>query len=205
MGVIEEYRVRAVVDHPNGNMALLTFGRGVAQKVQANFNPAPAALADLIAALALLATAIQNAAEQKGTRKALLAARQAVIDALNDLRAQVEAIARKQPPDVGKATIESAGLRVKKVAVRAKPRLEAQHGPISGTVVLVALAVAKYAMYFWQVSTDQRTWTDCPSSNTFSKTTLVGLTPGTLYYFRFRAQTAKGLGDWSAPVSLIAH
>ena len=72
-------------------------------------------------------------------------------------------------------------------------------------MVLVAKAVGTYAMYFWQVSTDGVHWADCPSSNAKAITTIVGLTPGTLYYFRFRAQTRKGMGDWSPSVSLIAH
>lgn len=41
-----------------------------------------------------------------------------------------------------------------------------------------------------------------PTSNapesTGSKTTITGLTPGQLYYFRFRALTTKGMTDYSA-------
>ena len=35
--------------------------------------------------------------------------------------------------------------------------------------------------------------------------TVTGLTPATVYYFRFRTQTIDGLSEWSAPVSIIAH
>jgi hypothetical protein len=205
MGVINEYRVRAAVGRPKPDPALLTFGQTVSQKVTAGFNPPPPSLAELNGALPAFATAIQDAKTQKGTAAALTEARQGVINALNHVRNDIDAIAQKQPPDQGKATIESAGLKAKKIAVRVKPPLAAKYGGVSGVVVLVALAVAKGAMYFWQVSTDQAHWTDCPSSNTKSMTTLVGLTPGTLYYFRFRAQTRKGMGDWSPSVSLIAH
>jgi hypothetical protein len=34
-------------------------------------------------------------------------------------------------------------------------------------------------------------------------TTVAGLTPGQVYSFRFRAQTRKGLGDYSQVVSLM--
>ncbi len=34
---------------------------------------------------------------------------------------------------------------------------------------------------------------------------LSGLTPGQLYYFRFRAQTRKGPVDYSQIVSLMVH
>ena len=201
------YRVAAVVDRPRADRALLGLGQIVDQKVtgNVNFNPAPAALADLHAALPIFATALQNAATQKGMAGALTAARIAVSDALDHLADQITAGARKQPPEVGAAMIESAGLKVKKVAVRIKLPLAAGYGTVSGTALLVARAVAKVAMYFWQVSTDGVHWTDCPSSNTKSATTITGLTPCTLYYFRFRAQTRKGMGDWSASVSLIAH
>jgi len=205
MGVIREYSVRAAVGRPRAGPPLLLFGQTVAQKVTAGFNPPPPSLAELNAALPVYATALQNAKTQKGTANAVVEARQGVVTALDHVRNDIEAIAQKLPPDQGKSTIERAGLKAKKVAVRSKPALAATYAGVSGAVLLVALAVSKYAMYFWQVSTDQTHWTDCPSSNTKSKTVVVGLTPGTLYYFRFRAQTRKGMGDWSAPVSLIAH
>ena len=34
---------------------------------------------------------------------------------------------------------------------------------------------------------------------------VAGLTPGTLYFFRFRVMTKAGLSAWSTAVSLIVH
>ena len=36
-----------------------------------------------------------------------------------------------------------------------------------------------------------------------ASTTVAGLTPATLYYFRYRAVTKTGLGDWSQILSLL--
>jgi hypothetical protein len=54
------------------------------------------------------------------------------------------------------------------------------------------------------MSLDQKVWSDLPA--TVKASTLVsGLTPATIYYFRFRTLRAAGLSDWSIVVSLIAH
>jgi hypothetical protein len=54
----------------------------------------------------------------------------------------------------------------------------------------------------WQYGTDGKTWTTAPVTLT-AKTTIEGLTPGTLYYFRYRPVTKLGEGDWSAIVTLV--
>ena len=71
-------------------------------------------------------------------------------------------------------------------------------------MLLVARAAAKSAMYFFQVSTDERNWTACPNVMK-AKTMVTGLTVGTTYYFRFQAHTRKGLGDWSMTVSFVVR
>jgi phosphodiesterase/alkaline phosphatase D-like protein len=73
---------------------------------------------------------------------------------------------------------------------------------VSGDAKLVAKAVASRASYEWQYSTDQKTWTDAPTTLQ-SKTDVVGLTPGTAYFFRFRGTTKAGVGDWSQVVSML--
>ena len=102
------------------------------------------------------------------------------------------------------AVILSLGLSVKKVATRTKPELAAKYTGFSSAVLLVALAIEKAGAYFWEHSLDQKTWT-AASETTIGKTTIVGLTPGQVYYFRFRALTNKGKSDYSQVVSLIAH
>ena len=204
MGISSEYRVVAVVDRPKTDGGLLTFGQTVQQKAAATLNPAPASVAALGAALPLFATAISNAKAMKGTKEALTTARQAVVDALNQLKADTQTFARKQPPDVGKQTIAGVGFRVKKVATRTRLPLTVGFGGLMGTALLVAIAAARDATYFWEMSSDQKVWSDLPSTMK-AKTTCTGLTPATVYYFRFRAQTRKAMGDWSTVVSYIAR
>jgi hypothetical protein len=102
------------------------------------------------------------------------------------------------------AIIEGSGYGVAKKPVRSKGQLTAKNGTVPGTVVLLAKALKKRVSYLWQMSTDSKTWTDLPA--TVKATTVVtGLTPATVYYFRFRTLTVTGLSDWSVTVSIIAH
>ncbi len=57
-------------------------------------------------------------------------------------------------------------------------------------------------MYYWEISLDQQSWTSVPETLK-ARATITGLTPGQRYYFRFRAHTRKGLGDYSDVVTLI--
>ena len=113
---------------------------------------------------------------------------------------------RAQAGDAATATamIHSVGLSVRKRIPVKKPPFAAKHVPVSGAVVLVALAAARNAMYWYEYSLDQKTWTSVPQIMR-SKITIAGLTPGSVYYFRFRAQARKEMGDYSQIVSLMAH
>ena len=102
------------------------------------------------------------------------------------------------------AMILSAGLSVRKHTRRPKAALAAKYGAVSSEVRLVALAIAQTAIYFWEYSLDQTTWTSVPQTLK-ARVTLTGLTPAKVYYFRFRAQTRKGMGDYSAVASLLVH
>ena len=58
------------------------------------------------------------------------------------------------------------------------------------------------ASYEWQTSRDGIAWTNMPSTLQ-AKTSLAGLTPGDLVYFRVRAIIKGGAKDWSAAISII--
>lgn len=117
----------------------------------------------------------------------------------------VQGVSDKQPSVAESiAVILSGGLDVRKTSTFKKPELAAKHSGFSGQVVLVALAIAEAGAYFWETSVDQKLWLPAPETKA-SKTLILGLTPGVLYYFRFRALTPKGKGDYSQIVSLIAH
>lgn len=110
-----------------------------------------------------------------------------------------------QAPDAATAVswILSAGLSIRKVPSVLKPPLIARHGQASGEVRLVAHAVAPVALYFWEDSVDQITWTPLPDTM-LAKTVVTGLTPGQVYAFRFRARSRKGMSAYCDPVKLMA-
>jgi hypothetical protein len=102
------------------------------------------------------------------------------------------------------AVIVGAGLDVQKPKSRKKPELAAKYTGISGDVLLAALAIPGAGAYYWEVSVDQKIWSTVPETK-LGKTTVTGLTPGQVYYFRFRALTRKGKTDYSLVVSLMVH
>ena len=70
-------------------------------------------------------------------------------------------------------------------------------------MLLIALAVARATTYYWAWSLDQKSWTSA-ADTTKARTTIAGLEPGSLVYFRCRALATKtGTTDWSQIVSLI--
>lgn len=166
-------------------------------------NPTPT-MAVFGANLVILNTATTAA----GTKaKGLIQARDAkmipVVTNMHQLRAYVQSVADTLPPDQAEALILSAGMSIRKVNPRKKNQIAAKQGSISGLVHLTAAVAASKASYQWQMSTDQKTWTNLPLLFR-TKTTVSGLTPATVYYFRYQATIAKtGTGDWSQVVSLL--
>jgi hypothetical protein len=124
-----------------------------------------------------------------------------VISDLQSLRLYVQHIADAHIAD-GPAIIEGAGMSVKRVGHRNKPILDAQQGPVSGSVRLYAKAMRNRAFYDWEYSPDGVNWLSVPSTLTAS-TDIAGLTPATTWFFRFRRSTKAGTGDWSDPVRLL--
>jgi hypothetical protein len=134
-------------------------------------------------------------------RKAKRRDAEALVD---ELLGYVKVTVRAQTadPDVAAVMILSAGFSLRKSRRNTKPQLAARHGAVSTEVLLVARAVARTAVYFWEYSLDQVTWTALPSTLQ-ARTTVGGLVPGQVHYFRFRAQTRKGMGDPSDAVRLM--
>ena len=117
----------------------------------------------------------------------------------------VDSVAEKQTsPAEAEAVITGSGFAVRKGFTRNKDTLAAKYGLASGDVNLEARAVSRDASYYWQWSTDMKSWVSVPETKKAS-TTITGLTPATTYYFRFRALTRKGMLDWSQIVSLPVH
>jgi hypothetical protein len=146
------------------------------------------------------ATAAETRA--KGTIAARNAAKVVYLGAIHALKARIQQVADASP-DQAEAIITSTSLAVKKVPNRQKQTFEARQGATSGTVHVIAKAVAARASYEWQYSIDGgKTWTSLPNTLQ-AKTTMTGLPVGTIVEFRVRSTTKKGQGDWSLPTSLL--
>jgi hypothetical protein len=205
---ITEAFPEAVLLIPKGHDASLGYARGVVASIKGSpyFNPPPPELATLEADAD--AYDVANAAAHNGgrlERAERKAARKKVVKDLRHLRDRVQGVAEAQGMPADAATvITSAGMRVKKVTKYNKPPVSVRDGAVSGSVVLDALRVAKIAMYYWQLSENQQEWHDIPETMK-AKLVVTGLTPGKVYYFRFRAMTRKGPVDFSQVVSRMVR
>jgi hypothetical protein len=126
------------------------------------------------------------------------------VGALHALKARVQQVADANP-DQAEAIITSTGFSVKKSGGRQKQTFIVKSGATSGSVHVIAKAVATRASYEWQYSLDGgKTWVDVPNTLQ-AKTTIFGLPVATMVEFRYRATTKAGMGDWSLPTSLIVR
>jgi hypothetical protein len=164
------------------------------------YPPAPQINADL----AGLKTALQEA--EGGDPVAIVALRVAADKVRADFRllgAYIDSVVRSGSLVDAPAIIAAVLLYESKVGTRPpKPELAAKQGE-SGTVALIALAVASALVYYFEFSADQATWTAVPQTPK-TRAAISGLTPGKVYYFRFRAFTRQGgMGPYSQVVSLM--
>jgi hypothetical protein len=198
----------AVLKLPTKVLALINLAQAIAKALTNNphFPDPTPTLAAIVAAIAALVTS-QNACltRVKGAVVQRNAAKKALVQLLELLRANIQSTADADP-DNALAIIESAGIGVRKTAVRAPRVFAATQGAVSGSAKLVAPSAGPRSSYEWEVSTDGgKTWVTAPPS-VQAKTTLQGLASGTTVQFRYRAVTPKaGAGNWSAPASLLVQ
>jgi hypothetical protein len=122
---------------------------------------------------------------------------------MRQLKAMVQASADADPLNA-QTIIESSGMSWVKRVIPPKPPLAVKHAKVPGASNLYAKKVKGALIYQWQMSADQKSWSDLPWSKKAS-TSVTGLTPATIYYFRFRVLSADGTSDWSAVISHIAQ
>jgi hypothetical protein len=122
------------------------------------------------------------------------------------LGAYIESVVRSGPIEDAPAIIANVLLYASNVGKRSpKPELEARDGDSAGQVVLIAHAVPQVVAYFWDFSLDQVAWTQ-GSQTAQANCTLASLTPGRMYYFRFRVLKRDGTTtDPSQIVSLMVR
>jgi hypothetical protein len=198
------HHVTAVLKLPRSMRAIVPFATSVVNAMTGNasFPSTTPPLATVTADIA----AYQAAEAEVVTRvKGATAARDVAYATLRadlvHLMADVQQVADANPATAA-SIVEGAGMNVRKPATHPKSDLAVERGPVSGSVKLLARAVARRASYEWQVSTDQKSWTLAPVTLQ-AKTNIVGLTPATLYYFRFRGVTKAGEGAYSQVVEIL--
>ena len=123
-----------------------------------------------------------------------------VVADCHQLKAYVQQVAIANPTQA--ATIaQAASMRLRVVGSHNKSDLAAKQKG-TGVVEIAAKVQAGEHAHEWQWSADGKTWTSAAPSLQ-GKTTLTGLPTGVTVYFRHRATTKAGPGDWSQPISLL--
>jgi hypothetical protein len=198
------HKTSAVLRIPTRKSGVGAFATSVINAMTGNAsfpNPTPplatvsADLAAYEAAEAQVLTRVKGAAATRNTKYAVLRTD------LEHLMAGVQQIADANPA-TAQALIEGAGFSIRKSTSRPKSAIKVETGTVPGSVKLSAKAVALRASYEWQYSTDQKTWTNAPSSLQ-AKTVIAGLTSGTTVYFRVRGVTKTGEGAFSQVVQIV--
>ena len=193
---------------PKSTLALIAFAKAIHDAMLDNPNfPSPnPPLAVLAADIAALEDAEMKAASRgKGAAAFRDLKKRKVKEDLSHERDYVQSVVETNTsPAAAVAVIESASMTVRKVARRTFPELSAKNAGVSGKVVLAARRVATVAVYSFEYSVDQSTWTTLPDSLR-ARTEISGLSSACVYYFRFRALTRAGRGDYSQVVSLLVH
>jgi hypothetical protein len=193
-----------VLGLPTRNADLISFIANILARMTNNPNfasPTPP-LATVGTALTAFQSAEASMKNLKGVKGDRAAKKKALIALANHLRDYVQEICELNVPNA-EAIAQSAGMRLKLLTIPLKEDISVEDGLLSGSVVCNAKAVAVDASYYWSYSVDQKVWISVPEKMQ-AKVTVSGLTPGQLYYFRFRALTRKGMGDWSQTITHMA-
>lgn len=168
------------------------------------FPKASAEVAAAAAAEAAYAKAVTDAKNKMPGAVAVRAeAKVALLKTLEPLRLIVQ-IAIDAHLDQAATIVESAKMKLRKVAVHTKAEFEVKDGLGKGQAQLIARAVYSALLYFWELSLDQTTWTSALDTSA-ARALLTGLTVGQTYHFRFRARTRKGMSDYSQVVSHVVR
>jgi hypothetical protein len=200
-------RAAAILNLPTKVPVLIVYVQNIIKGLTGNTaipNPAPT-VAALTTALDELQTAETEAlVRTKGAVTTRNEKRAALLSLLQLLKASVQTTADASAQN-GASIIESAGLAVRKTAVRPARVFAAKPAPITGTAKVVAPSAGHRASYEWEYSIDgAKTWLTLPVTLQ-AKTTVSGLVAGTTVQFRYRAVTKTGEDNWSAPVSLVVQ
>jgi hypothetical protein len=182
---------------------VIAFGQSVSTAMKGNaYFPSPtpplatldADIAGLVVSEAAVLSRTKGAAVTRDEKLAV------VKEDLTHMKSYVQQVADASPA-TAQSIIESSGMSLQKARVSMKSDFAVRQGATPGSAHLVAKSAGRRAAYEWQYSTDQKTWTDAPTTLK-AKTDILGLAAGSTYYFRFRAVLNTGDGAWSPVLSL---
>jgi hypothetical protein len=197
------FTIYVVLGLPKRNKDLIAYVNAIIAKMTGNVNfPTPTpTLAAISAALAAFVTAEAAMGVSKGVKGDRTTKRTELVALLKHLRDYVQQICESNMANAA-AIAESAGMRLKDLTIPVKEAFTVTQGLLSGSVDCEVRAPGIPTTYYWSFSVDQKIWSNAPDSMT-AKVTITGLTPGQLYYFRYRTMTRKGTSDFSQYVSLL--
>jgi uncharacterized protein (DUF2126 family) len=199
-------RVLAALYIPPGVHNVVAQAKTIAAEVAANpgYFPSPSpSLAVINADIAAVdAAEIVAQTKAKGAVEIRDAKLRVLIEHLHALKTYVQQVANADHANA-EAIITAAAMHVTKPKARAKQDLAVKQGKVSGTVTVTAKSGGPRATYYWQHSTDEKTWTDLPDTMQ-ARFTMTGLAVPMMHYFRNRILTPKGgKSDWGQIVSLM--
>jgi hypothetical protein len=145
-------------------------------------------------------------AAHNGPKGAVALRNDALLVVRGDMRLLTGCVQIAADADISHAQtiIESAGMYVSTRIKQPKPELAARYGGSSGLAFLDAKALKVPGSYEWQMRIGGQEWTNLPPS-VKARVLVSGLTPVTLYSFRYRTLTDKGFSDWSMVASYLAR
>jgi len=195
-------RLKLALNLPERIPDVLAYARFIASRLDGNpyFPALPVPVATLLGHVDDLEAAelvVRSGTHGTGTaRDAKLAV---VVGDLQQQKVYVETVANQHGEDA-LAVAASSGFDTKQTRGPRKWAFDVEQGDRSGEAKLYAPRVDRTATYKWQRSLDASEWLDLQDTNVAS-TVVTGLTPGTLYFFRYRTLARNVLGDWSDPVT----
>jgi hypothetical protein len=195
--------IKVALNRPRSIGQFMTFASFIASRMKDNpFFPSPTVpIVKLLANIAALEKAQARMLVARNVTAARDALWGAVLANLTALVSYVQTVANQHGVDA-EAIVASSGMSVKQSAGPKRPPFKVKQLRRTGCVSLEVRHPGRNAMFYFQLSTDGETWIDA-AEELKATVTLSGLTPGVLYWFRYRVKTNKGLGDWSDPITLL--
>lgn len=195
-------RLKLFLNLPERKADVSTRARHIASQLDGNayFPTLPVPIAtlqghidDLEAAEAAVRSGTHGTAAARDARLAV------VVGDLEQEKTYVETVANARGED-GPAVAASSGFATKELRGPGKWAFGAGQGDRSGEVKLRAPRRNRAESYEWQRSTDGTVWIDLAGTNEASLV-VTDLSPGTLYFFRYRTLLRNVRSDWSDPVT----